>query len=106
MNELIVCLCMSLGAGRAPEPDRLFGEDKLKHFFTSFVATSLASSGAWMAGLDRETSLYVGAGVGFGIGIAKELRDRNQEGETASFLDLAWDAAGVGAGIALAAQAR
>lgn len=87
-------------------PDRLFGEDKLRHFLTSFVVTSLSASGARVAGLDHDTSLMVGAGVGTSVGIAKELHDVRREGETASFLDLLWDVAGVGAATIVVAQSN
>lgn len=93
------------GAAEAPR-DRLFGEDKWTHFFTSFILTSLSATGARAAGLDRDASLLVGAGVGAGLGIAKELRDVRDPMGDASFLDLAWDLAGTGAGVAAAAQAR
>ena len=106
MNACLLVLCLSLGGPERP-PDRLFGEDKLKHFFTSFLVTSLSASGARLAGLDHDTSLLVGAGVGAGVGVAKEMSDlRNQPQETPSLLDLAWDLAGVGAAAAVVAQAR
>lgn len=86
--------------------DRLFGEDKFTHFFTTFIFTSLSATGARLAGLGRDESLLVGAGVGVGLGVAKELRDIRDPVGDASFLDLAWDIAGAGAGVAAAAQAR
>jgi uncharacterized protein YfiM (DUF2279 family) len=85
--------------------DRLFGEDKWTHFFASFLVTSLSASGARAAGLEREASLAVGAGVSLGLGIAKELTDRGNPRATPSLLDVAWDAAGTGAGVVVAAQA-
>lgn len=97
MNTCILMLCLSLGGGQQGPPDRFFGEDKLKHFFASFVATSLAASGARAAGLDHDASVLVGAGTGVGLGLWKEWTDRNQEGRTASVNDLVWDFAGVGA---------
>lgn len=109
MDRLLICLCLSLGGGRtdAPKPaDRFFGEDKFQHFFTSFLATSLAASGARLAGASHDTSLLVGAGTGMTIGVAKELRDARTPGETASLLDLAWDAGGVGLATAIVAQAK
>ena len=107
MNTCLLFLCLTLGPRDAPEPDRFFAEDKLKHFFTSFIVTSLAASGARAAGLDHDTSLWVGAGVGAGVGIAKELNDmRSAETETASLLDLVWDLGGVGAATVVVAQTR
>ena len=109
MDKLLFCLCLSLGSGRgdAPkQPDRFFGEDKFQHFFTSFLATSLAASGARLAGASHDTSLLVGVGTGAGIGLAKELRDARNPNETASVLDLVWDAGGIGLATVIVAQAK
>ena len=107
-------LVPAMAADTTPKPardpnaprDRLFGEDKFTHFFTTFIFTSLSATGARLAGLGRDESLLVGAGVGVGLGVAKELRDIRDPLGDASFLDLAWDLAGAGAGVAAAAQAR
>lgn len=86
--------------------DRLFGEDKWKHFFTSFIITSLGATGARVAGLEREWSLGVGAGLSLSAGAAKEYADfRNPSRGNPSALDLVWDALGTGAGVVVAAQA-
>lgn len=108
MDKVLLCLCLSLGAGRDPKQprDRFFGEDKFQHFFTSFLVTGLSAGVARLAGADRETSLYVGAGTGMAIGVTKELMDSRNPNETASLLDIVWDAGGVGAATAVAAQAR
>jgi uncharacterized protein YfiM (DUF2279 family) len=110
MDKLMLCLCLSLGSGRghdAKSPgDRLFGEDKFQHFFTSFLVTGLSGAAARLAGADRQTSLWIGAGTGLAVGATKELFDARNPNDTASFLDLAWDAGGVGAATAVAAQAR
>lgn len=90
----------------AGPPDHIFGEDKWKHFFSSFIITSLGASGARAAGLERDLSLGVGAALSLGSGAAKELFDyRNPSRGTPSALDLAWDALGTGAGVLVAAQA-
>lgn len=90
----------------AGPPDRLFGEDKWKHFFTSFVITSLGATGARAAGLEREWSLGVGAGLSLSAGAAKEYADfRNPARGNPSALDLVWDVLGTGAGVVVAAQA-
>lgn len=111
MDKVLLCLCLSLGAGRSrdakpPGGDRLFGEDKFQHFFTSFLVTGLAGGAARLAGADRTTSLWIGAGTGLALGTAKELFDARNPADSASVLDLAWDAGGVGAATAVAAQAR
>ncbi len=107
MNTCILFLCMSLGrpAGAQPQ-DRFFGEDKLKHFFTSFVVTSLAASGARAAGLDPDASLLVGVGTGTTVGVLKEVSDLRREGATASVYDIVWDLGGVGAAAVINARAQ
>jgi putative lipoprotein len=108
MDKLLLCLCFQLGGGNhAPKvPDRFFGEDKLQHFFASFLVTGVSGGVARLAGADRETSLWIGVGTGLAAGAVKELADARNPRETASLLDLAWDAGGVGFATAVAAQAR
>lgn len=107
MNACILFLCMTLGRPLGQEPaDRFFGEDKLKHFFTSFVVTSLAASGARAAGLDADMSLLVGVGTGATVGVLKEVSDLRREGATASLYDIVWDLGGVGAAAAVNARTQ
>lgn len=107
MNACILFLCMSFGRPDAPQPrDSFFAEDKFKHFVTSFIVTSLATSGARAAGLDHDSALLVGAGTGAAVGIAKEIRDLGREDATASFNDIVWDLAGVGAAAAVASRSQ
>ncbi|CAN5306950.1 hypothetical protein BH23GEM4_BH23GEM4_23130 [soil metagenome] len=101
---LLVCLCFSLGTGPKLPEDRPLGEDKWKHFVTSFVATSLVSFGARTAGISDDGSLITGVAVGAALGIGKELRDARTSGETASFGDLLFDAGGVAAAAVVFAQ--
>jgi uncharacterized protein YfiM (DUF2279 family) len=109
MDRLLLCLCFSLGAhGHAPRQprDRLFGEDKFQHFFTSFIVTGLAAGGARLAGAGHDASLWIGAGTGATVGAAKELLDARNPRDSASVLDFAWDLGGVGLATAVAAQAK
>ena len=114
VNSCLLLACLALAAPshgtarEAPPParDRWFAEDKLKHFVASFIVTSLAGSGARAAGLEHGASLAVGAGVGMAVGVLKEARDLSDPRATASLRDLAWDAAGVGAAVAVLAQTR
>ena len=112
LATLLCCLllagCATLGGGRErPRPrDRFFAEDKLQHFFVSFLVTSLSASGARAAGMDADASLWVGAGTGVAVGLAKELNDLRTEGETGSFLDFVWDLGGVGAATVVVKQSR
>ena len=107
MNACILFLCLSLGGPQQPQPrDPFFGEDKFKHFVTSFIVTSLAASGARAAGLDHDSALMVGVGTGAAVGIAKEVRDLGRENATASFNDIVWDLAGVGAAAAVQSRSQ
>ena len=107
MDKLLICLCMTLGGpSAAPKPDRFFGEDKFQHFFTSFLATSLAASGARLAGASHDSSLLIGAGTGATVGALQELHDARNPAETASVLDLVWDAGGVAFASVIVAQAK
>jgi uncharacterized protein YfiM (DUF2279 family) len=108
MHACLLALCLSLSHAPAPRPaDRWIGEDKLKHFFVSFFVTSLAASGARAAGAGDRAVLYSGAGAGVALGVLKELNDRRHPATSSpSLRDLAWDLAGVGTGVAVAAQSR
>jgi uncharacterized protein YfiM (DUF2279 family) len=85
--------------------ERFFGEDKWKHFFTSFLATSLAASGARAAGVDPDAAIWVGAGAGAALGAGKELADLRGAG-SASLYDVIWDLGGVGAATLVQLRAR
>lgn len=102
---LLLCFAFSIG-GPSPPPDRWLGEDKLRHFFTSFVATSLATSVARAAGAERDVSIAIGVTAGSVSGVWKEVRDLRDPSGRASVRDLVWDAAGVGAAAAVALRSR
>jgi putative lipoprotein len=90
-------------APRLDAGSRWFGEDKVKHFFASFVVSSIAASAGRAAGLSRDESLAVGAGIGAAAGLIKEGRDA-RNGGMFSIGDLVWDAAGLGAAYLLLQQ--
>lgn len=107
MNVCLMVLCLALSSGPQqgrPAPDRWVAEDKWRHLFTSFTVTVLAAGASRAAGLDTEASAWVGASVGAGAGVWKELRDARTPGASPSLRDLAWDAAGVGAGTLVVLQ--
>jgi uncharacterized protein YfiM (DUF2279 family) len=74
--------------------DPWFAEDKLKHFLTSFVATTISANIVRAAGLDRSESIGVGIAFGVGAGIYKELSDV-RAGSFFSVRDLLWDFGGI-----------
>lgn len=84
---------------------RLFGEDRLKHFFASFFVASVGASVARAAGLEADEAARVGAGVSVATGLAKEWMDLRR-GRGADPLDLAWNVMGAGAGGLLLAETR
>ena len=104
MSVCLLALCISLSGD--PVQDRWLSEDKFMHFFASFAATTMAAASARTLGADASTSVWIGAGVGMGLGVAKEVRDLYHPAGHPSWRDLAWDAAGVGAGAWVASQAR
>ena len=99
-------LYLSLMAPPPPWWQRWVSEDKWKHFFASFVVTSISASGARLAGLDSEASVATGAAVGLGAGVWKEIRDARQPDGKASIPDLVWDLAGIGTAAAALSQTR
>ena len=100
----LLCLCFSLQQPRLADP--WFGEDKVKHFIASFVATSITASAARATGIDATTSAWVGAGASTAIGVLKELQDTRRPGQVSSARDLVWDLGGTAAGVVLMRQVR
>lgn len=84
-----------------PDPDPWFGPDKTLHFALSFMIASGAYGFAALATRSAPARFGVGAGVGLGAGVAKELYDLTGRGDP-SWRDLAWDAIGVAAGLGVA----
>ena len=89
----------------APANDAWFAEDKLRHFFLSFAATSLAYGAVRTAGLDHGPAEIVAGLSAAAAGVWKEIDDRRR-GRPFSFRDLAWDGLGLAAALILAAQTR
>jgi uncharacterized protein YfiM (DUF2279 family) len=98
----VVSLAFATPAWAGP---RVFGEDRLKHFFASFFVASVGASVARAAGLEADDAARVGAGVGVATGLAKEWVDLRR-GRGADPLDLAWGALGASAGALLVAESR
>ena len=106
MNALVPAICLCLSFQTPTSRDRWVGEDKWKHFFASFVVTSISGSAARAVGLDPAPSAWVGAGVGVTAGVLKEIRDARRSDASPSLKDGAWNLAGVGAATALLHQVR
>ena len=121
MNQCVLAFALTLacaaganeghaaGTAVAPLPpavaeDAWLAEDKLRHFTLSFAATQLAYGGARVL-LQPDAATAAAATAAFGLGIAKEIRDRRRGGPF-SWRDLVWDAAGVLLGVALVRQIR
>src|SRR5688572_20360888 len=102
---IVTLLTVSMALSPAPLPDPWFGEDKLKHFFGTFVVSSFAGSGARAAGFDRPVRIGATSGIGAGTGVAKEVADYRARGQF-SYRDLLWDMVGVAAAAVVANHAR
>ncbi len=72
------------------------GADKVLHFSASGAISMLATCLA-----DREQAVIVGAGAGFGAGLAKEVYDARPGGSGFSGEDLLADGLGAGVGTAI-----
>ncbi len=91
---------MILTATLASDP--MWGPDKAKHLgLSAALVGSVYCIGA-SQGFDNPAAA---AGLGLGVGLAKELWDMKAKREF-SLKDLAWDALGVGVGLALVMSTR
>lgn len=80
-------------------------EDKAQHLFMSFALTTMTFGAARAAGLDARAAMPIAAGVTLAAGVGKEIHDK-RSGRFFSIRDLAFDVAGVGLGLTLAAYTR
>lgn len=102
---LALGLVSALATSRAwasPEPqavdDPWFGADKAMHFAASGILAGVGyGASSWLVE-ERLGRAAIGAAVGLGAGIAKELYDLAGYGHP-SWRDLAWDAIGTAAGV-------
>jgi uncharacterized protein YfiM (DUF2279 family) len=86
-------------------PDPWIAEDKGRHFFASLMIGAVAYGGATALSVEWPEAGVAAGTVAGAAGLAKEFRDRSR-GRPFSVRDLVWDAAGVGAALLLASQAR
>lgn len=88
----------------AQERDRWLGEDKLRHLGVAFAATTMTYAGARTL-LEPGPSRVFAATAASIASVGKELHDL-RTGSGFSYRDLAWDAAGIALGLALATSSR
>jgi putative lipoprotein len=101
VSASIVTTFFSVSPAHADDPDPWFGRDKALHFGATAVLASGGYAGTALATDDRRFRLAVGAGLGLGAGVAKELWDLSGHGD-ASWRDLTWDVVGTATGLAVA----
>jgi uncharacterized protein YfiM (DUF2279 family) len=92
-----LAVAVSVWFGRqAPQPpDRWFGSDKAKHYFSAVFVQSASFSALRSTGLSYRAA-FAGATLTAGAAsVGKEVWDRGGRG-TPSWKDLTWDAAGMG----------
>jgi putative lipoprotein len=91
---LAVAITLGFGHKEPNPPDRWFGADKAKHYFSAVFVQSMTFTALRSAGLSHKVS-FAGATVTAGAAsVGKELWDRAGHG-TPSWKDLTWDAAGM-----------
>ena len=91
---LAIAITLGFGRQQSNPPDRWFGADKAKHYFSAVFVQSVTFSALRSTGLTYQAS-FAGATVTAGAAsVGKELWDRGGRG-TPSWKDLTWDAAGM-----------
>lgn len=84
-------------------PDRWFGPDKVRHFFTSALLQSVGYGTLRAMDVEHGAALVGASAVTAAFGIGKEVSDRRR-GYGFSGRDLVWDAAGAAAVSAVLAR--
>lgn len=103
--KFTILVAISFGGWNAPAPDRWFGPDKLRHFFTAAFVQSMSYSTLRAADAAHKDAI-IGASVVTGaVSVGKEIVDVRQRGEF-SVRDLAWDVAGGASASLLLSQTR
>lgn len=88
-----------------PGRDPWFGPDKIKHFFMSAFIQSGTFTAMRAAGLRHSHAQRIAGVTSVTLGLGRETYDRRR-GRPFSVKDLAWDAAGTTAAIALLNRTR
>jgi hypothetical protein len=86
---------------QSPRPaDPLFGVDKVKHFFIAGFVESMTFAGMQSLGSSRSTARISAITATSIVSIGREIHDKKKKG-LFSVRDLAWDAIGAGAALAV-----
>jgi putative lipoprotein len=98
----VAALTLVLPTAAVAQPaDPWLGRDKMLHFGASSILAVAGYGAGSLLWEERSARLAAGASVALGAGIAKELYDLAGYGHP-SWRDMAWNAIGTGAGLALA----
>ncbi|CAN5835686.1 hypothetical protein BH20GEM1_BH20GEM1_07980 [soil metagenome] len=92
-------------AAQEPEDDRWLGPDKPKHAFAAGWVAGTGYAAGIELGWDPARRRWAAVGAALGVSLAKEAMDAGTEGGEVSFKDLAADALGIAAFVALSAAA-
>jgi putative lipoprotein len=95
---------VALGHGRSArgeDTDAWLGRDKALHFAACGSLATVGYAGAAMVTTDRPARAAGGAGLGVGLGAAKELWDQGGHGDP-SWKDFTWDLVGAATGVLFA----
>ena len=109
LYDILFATTLLTAQDTAPTPprqaDAWIAEDKVKHAAMSFAVTAFVQAGVRSADVQTGTAVPIAAAVAGIVGIGKEVHDR-RKGGSFSVRDLAWDAAGIIAGVLVTSQAR
>lgn len=100
-----VLVVFTLVGAPSNEPDRWFGQDKAKHFFTSAFVQSMSYGTLRAAGAGHRVALGSATAASVATGAGKELWDA-RAGRSPSGKDLVWDLAGAGAATILLVRTK
>jgi putative lipoprotein len=92
---LAIAITLGFGRHEPNPPDRWFGADKAKHYFSAVFVQSVTYTALRSARLSSGASLAGATLTAGAASVGKELWDRGGRG-TPSWKDLTWDAAGMG----------
>jgi putative lipoprotein len=95
---LALATLLMMPAAPAAAHDEWFGRDKALHFGATFVLGGTGYAAGAALSPEPVVRFGLGATLGMGAGIAKEMYDRTSGGDP-SLRDLTWDAVGTATGL-------